>query len=209
MLSVGLTGSIAVGKSYVSSILRDLGCHVLDADTIARDVVAPGTEGLSAVVQCFGKEVLSEDGTLDRLRLGALVFEHPEKLTQLNSLLHPLIFAAQDQLLRELESKYPKGITVVDAALMIESGGFARFSKIIVVHCDPEIQLERLMARSGLSRVEASKRIATQMPQEEKKRFADYLIDTSNGFEETHLQTERVFHHLKRLQAENDLSRSN
>jgi dephospho-CoA kinase len=172
---------------------------------IARDVVAPGTEGLSAVVQCFGKEVLREDGTLDRLRLGVLVFEHPEKLTLLNSLLHPLIFAAQDQLLRELESKYPKGITVVDAALMIESGGFARFSKIIVVHCDPEIQLERLMARSGLSRVEASKRIATQMPQEEKKRFADYLIDTSNGFDDTRLQTERVFHHLKRLQSEYDL----
>jgi dephospho-CoA kinase len=197
MLSVGLTGSIAVGKSYVSSILRDLGCHVLDADAIARDVVAPGTEGLSAVVECFGTEVLSENGTLDRSRLGALVFEHPEKLTLLNSLLHPLIFAAQDQLLRELESKYPKGITVVDAALMIESGGFARFSKIIVVHCDPEIQLERLMARSGLSRVEATKRIATQMPQEEKKRFADYLIDTSDGFDETRRQTESVFHHLK------------
>jgi dephospho-CoA kinase len=124
-------------------------------------------------------------------------------------LLHPLIFAAQDQLLQELESKYPNDITVVDAALMIESGGFARFSKIIVVHCDPEIQIERLMARSGLSRVEASKRIATQMPQEEKKRFADYLIDTSNGFDETRLQTERVFHQLKRLQSENDLERSN
>jgi dephospho-CoA kinase len=209
MLSVGLTGSIAVGKSYVSSILRDLGCHVLDADATARDVVALGTEGLSAVVECFGKGVLNEDGTLDRSRLGALVFEHPDKLTLLNSLLHPLIIAAQEELLRELESKYPKGITVVDAALMIESGGFSRFSKIIVVHCNPEVQLERLMARSGLSPVEASKRIAAQMPQEEKKRFADYLIDTSSGFDDTRLQTEAVFYDLKSLQSENDLNRSN
>jgi dephospho-CoA kinase len=181
----------------------------LDADAIARDVVAPGTRGLSAVVECFGKEVLNENGSLDRMRLGALVFDHPEKLTLLNSLLHPLIIAAQDELLRELESKYPKGITVVDAALLIESGGFARFNKIIVVYCNPEVQLERLMARSGLSPVEASKRIAAQMPQEEKKRFADYLIDTSNGFDETRRQTETVLNHLKSFQTENDPDRSN
>jgi dephospho-CoA kinase len=208
MLFVGLTGSIAVGKSFVSGILRDLGCHVLDADAIARDVVGPGTEGLAAIINGFGKEVLNPDGTLDRLRLGALVFEDPEKLNFLNSLLHPIIIAAQDQLLLELESKYPQDIAIVDAALMIETGSFARFSKIIVVHCDPEVQLERLIDRTGLSRVEASKRIAAQMPQEEKKRFADYLIDTSNGFEETRLQTEAVFHHLKHLQSEIDLKRS-
>lgn len=198
MLRVGLTGSIAVGKSFVAGTLRELGCHVLDADQTAREVVAAGTEGLRAVVEAFGPKVLREDGTLDRARLGALVFADEKYRLRLNSILHPFIIAAQDEQLRRWEMEDSQGISVIDAALMIESGGYRRFDKIIVVHCRPEVQLERLMTRNRLEREEAERRIASQMPQEEKKRYADYLIDTSNGFEDTHRQTEEVYQSLVR-----------
>ncbi len=194
-----MTGSIAVGKSFVADLLRSMGCHVLDADDAARDVVAPGSEGLKRILEEFGAGVLAEDGTLDRKRLGAIVFDDEEKRLKLNSILHPLIIAAQDEQLRRWEVKDPHGVSVVDAALMIESGGYKRFDKIIVVHCRPEVQLHRLMARNNLSRAEAMKRISAQMPQEEKVRYADYLIDTSEGFDDTRAQVEKVFNELLRL----------
>lgn len=197
MLKVGLTGSIAVGKSFVAATLTELGCHVLDADTTAREVVAPGTPGLSAVIENFGSDVLQADGTLDRARLAAMVFTDERQRHLLNSLLHPFIIQAQDGWLRRCESEDPDGIAVIDAALMIESGGYRRFDKLIVVHCRAETQLQRLMKRSDLSREEAEKRIAAQMPQEEKKRYADYSIDTSNGFEDTRRQTREVYEQLR------------
>jgi dephospho-CoA kinase len=202
MLRVGLTGSIAVGKSFVTGVLAELGCRVVDADELARRVVEPGSEGLRAVVGAFGEGVLKEDGTLDRKQLGALVFGDEGRRALLNSLLHPLIMAAQDELLRRWEEEDPRGIGVVDAALMIESGGYKRFDKLIVVHCRPEAQLERLMRRGGLSREEAERRVAAQMPQEEKLRYADFAIDTTGGFEEARRRTEEVFHTLRALAAE-------
>ncbi len=196
MLKVGLTGSIAVGKSYVLGVLRELGCFVLDADRTAREVVQPGTEGLKRVVTAFGQEILAADGALDRGKLGAIVFADDRKRELLNSIVHPLVFEAQDRWLAERESEDPGGIAVVDAALMIESGGYRRFAKLIVVWCERAIQLERLILRDNLTRDEAEKRIAAQLPQEEKKRYADYLIDTSKGFEDTRAQTTEVFRRL-------------
>jgi dephospho-CoA kinase len=196
MLRVGLTGSIAVGKSFVVSIFAELGCHVLDADLTAREVVLPGTPGLNAITQEFGAEILSPDGTLDRKRLGALVFADENRRQRLNHILHPFIITRQDEILREWEIHDPNGIGIVDAALMIESGGYKRFDKLIVVHCRPEVQLERLLLRDKLSLEEAQRRIAAQMPQEEKQKFADYLIDTSDGFELTRSQTVRVYEKL-------------
>jgi len=198
MLRLGLTGSIGVGKSFVASVLAELGCHVLDADDTAREVVAPGSAGLRDVVAEFGVQVLRDDGTLDRSQLGTLVFENAEKRAVLNSILHPYIIAQQDQRLRELEAKDPHGIGVVDAALMIESGGYKRFDKLIVVYCRPEIQIQRVMARNKLSQEEAERRISAQMSQEEKKEFADYLIDTSDGFAAARKQTEDVYIELTR-----------
>src|SRR6185437_3814656 len=183
MLRVGLTGSIATGKSFVSGVLTELGCRVLDADETAREVVEPGSPGLREVVARFGDSVIKSDGTLDRPALGALVFADADKRSTLNSILHPYIIARQDERLREWEALDPGGIAIVDAALMIESGGYKRFDKLIVVHCRADVQLERLMTRDKLTRDEAERRIASQMPQEEKKKFADYLIDTSDGFE--------------------------
>jgi dephospho-CoA kinase len=197
MLRVGLTGSIAVGKSYVASVFAELGCRVLDADQTAREVVLPGSPGLESIAKAFGAEMLNPDGTLNRPQLGALVFANEAKRQQLNQLLHPFIIARQDEILREWEQEDPQGIAIVDAALMIESGGYRRFDKLIVVHCRPEVQLERLMLRNGLTRDEAQRRINSQMPQEEKQKFADFLIDTSDGFELARQRTIEVYEQLR------------
>lgn len=188
-----------MGKSFVSSVLAGLGCHLLDADQTAREVVAPGSPGLLAIVEAFGPDTLQPDGTLDRAKLGAIVFSDELKRERLNSILHPLIIEAQDNWLRHCAEQDPRGVGIVDAALMIETGSYKRFDKLIVVHCRPELQLERLMKRDGLTAEEAGRRIASQMPQDEKKRFADYLIDTSAGFEETRTQAEAIYKHLKAL----------
>jgi dephospho-CoA kinase len=194
---IGLTGSIAVGKSFVLRTFSELGCAVLDADRVAREVVARGTAGLRQVVDAFGDTVLSADGTLDRSKLGSIVFGDEQKRLLLNSIVHPLVLEEQDRWLLESEAERPNGIAIVDAALMIESGGYKRFERLIVVWCAPALQLQRLMSRDEISREDAEKRIASQMPQEEKKTFADFLIDTSNGFGDTRQQTIEVFERLK------------
>jgi dephospho-CoA kinase len=198
MLRVGLTGSIGVGKSFVASIFIELGCHVLDADQTAREVVMPGTPGLKALAEAFGEEFLNADGTLDRKRLGAMIFADQSQRERLNHILHPFIIARQDEILNAWEAEDPDGIGIVDAALMIESGGYKRFDKLIVVHCRPEVQLERLMLRDKLSRDEALRRISSQMPQDEKQKYADYLIDTSDGYESTRTRSVEIYHQLIR-----------
>jgi dephospho-CoA kinase len=158
----------------------------------------PGAAGLAAVVREFGEEILAADGTLDRARMAAVVFGDEQKRLRLNHILHPFIIARQDEILREWEREDPNAIAIVDAALMIESGGYKRFDKLIVVHCRPEVQLERLMLRNNLTLAEAQRRIASQMPQEEKQRFADYLIDTSDGFEPPRTRTIQGYEELRK-----------
>lgn len=204
MLRVGLTGSIGVGKSFVAGVFAELGCHLLDADRTSREVVEPGSPGLRAVTESFGNQVVRADGTLDRELLGSLIFGDEKKRELLNSILHPYIIARQDRFLRAWETDDPKGIAVVDAALMIESGGYKRFDKLVVVHCEPEIQLQRVMSRNNLSREKAEQRIRAQMPQEEKKAFADYLIDTSDGFQKTRQRATEVYGELRKLAARLD-----
>lgn len=199
MLKVGLTGSIAVGKSTVCRYFAELGCHTLDADKTARDVVVPGTEGLARLAESFGPHIISADGSLDRAALAKIVFADVEKRSLLNSIVHPLVLREQDAWLNQVEANDPNAIAVVDAALMIESGGYKRFNKLIVVWCNADIQLARLIERNGLSEADARKRIDAQMPQEEKKRYADLLIDTSDGFESTRKQTIDVFEQLKKV----------
>ena len=199
MLKVGLTGSIAVGKSYVCEIFRELGAFVLDADQTAREVVAPDTVGLQKIVEHFGAEMLSENGELDRVKMGAIVFADEAKRQLLNSIVHPLVHETQSIWLAERERENADAVAIIDAALMIESGGYKRFTKIIVVWCDFEIQLERLKARNNLTEAEALKRINAQMPQDEKKSYADFLIDTSKGYEDTRRQTVEIYERLKFL----------
>lgn len=204
MLKVGLTGSIAVGKSFVCDVFREHGCHIIDADRIAREVVSPGTPGLLRITEAFGPEMLLPGGELDRKKLGKIVFEDDGKRQLLNSIIHPLVIEEQDRRLKDLEASDPGGIAIVDAALMIESGGYKRFTDLIVVWCEPDIQLRRLIERDRLSEAEAKKRIAAQMPQEEKKRFANYLIDTSGEFFETRQQTIEIYKRLRKNEEETD-----
>lgn len=192
MLKIGLTGSIAVGKTFVAKVLIELGCPVLDADQTAREVVAPGTIGWQKIVEAFGREILSPDETLNRAFLGKIVFADREKRELLNSIVHPLVIDAQNRWLEQLESRQAH-VAVIDAALMIESGSFRRFDIVTVVWCAPEIQIERLMQRDNLTREAALQRINAQMSQEEKKKHADFLIDTSNDFAETRRQVEKVY----------------
>ncbi len=201
MLKVGLTGSIAVGKSFVTSVLAESGAHVLDADQTARDVVAPETEGWRAVVAAFGQEVLLPDGNLNRARLGEIIFADAARRQTLNRIVHPLVFAVQDEALRRWAGADPYGIGIIDAALLIESGGYRRFDKIIVVHCRPEIQSARLQQRNGLTPAQAGQRIAAQMPQAEKMSYADYLIDSSGDFAETRRRTQEIYRELSKLAA--------
>ena len=199
MLKVGLTGSIAVGKSFVCGVFRELGCHVLDADKTAREVVRKGTPGLAKIVSEFGNDILAADGELDRVKMASIVFADEKMRLLLNSIVHPLVFESQNEWLTAREAQDPKGIAIVDAALMIESGGYRRFEKLIVVWCEPEIQFERLMKRDGLSDADARKRIKAQMSQDEKKRFADFLIDTSGDFKSSREQCRQVHSKLLEL----------
>lgn len=159
----------------------------------------PGTSGLKALTETFGEEILHPDGTLNRKQLGAVVFNDESQRQRLNNILHPFIITRQDEIMNAWEADDPDGIGIIDAALMIESGSYKRFDKLIVVHCRPEVQLERLMLRDKLSHDEALRRINSQMPQEEKQKFADYLIDTSDGFELTRSLTVEIYQKLIRV----------
>ena len=196
-MKIGLTGSIAVGKTFVLEVFRELGAQVLDADRTAREVVAPETDGLKKIVETFGAEILNAAGALDRAKLGAIVFADAAKRQLLNEIVHPLVIEKQDEWLRNCERENENAVCIVDAALMIESGGWKRFEKLVVVWCDAEAQLKRLMKRNDLSETEAKKRIDAQMPQDEKKRYADFLIDTTAGFESARAQATEIFERLK------------
>ncbi len=196
MLKVGLTGSIAVGKSFVLSVLRELGCATFDADKIAHSMMKPGLPAYEEIVREFGPEVLSEDGSIDRAKLGAIVFAEAARRKRLNEIVHPRVIEEQNRLLRDLETSTPAGIVVIDAALIIESGGYKRFDKLIVAYCDSEIQIERLMRRNKITREDAERRIAAQMSSDEKRRYADFEIDTSGPFDQTRQRVTEVLNQL-------------
>ncbi|MGH7320357.1 MAG: dephospho-CoA kinase [Candidatus Rokuibacteriota bacterium] len=195
-LLVGLTGGIASGKSTVSRQLTELGCRVIDADVLAREVVTPGEPALQAIVEAFGPEVLQPDGTLDRAYLGATVFADPEKRQRLEAITHPAIQARRQAILAELAARGYDGLVVQDAALLIEVGGAAHVDRLVVVYATPEVQLDRLRRRAGLDRAEAERRIASQMPLREKARLAHYVIDNSDSPEETAAQVRAVYEAL-------------
>ena len=201
MLKVGLTGGIATGKSYVLSVLSELGCEVMDADQTAREVVEPGQPAFEEIVAHFGGEVVGADGRLDRPKLGAIVFNDPAQREKLNSIVHPKVFEAQARWMAEVEARNPQAVVIIDAALMIETGSYRRFDKVVVVYCEPELQLQRLMARNNMTQEEATARISSQMPSAEKLKFADFSINTSQGFEDTRLQTVALYEQLRKLKS--------
>jgi dephospho-CoA kinase len=191
-LLVGLTGGIASGKSTVSRQLAELGCQVIDADVLAREVVAPGEPALAAIVDAFGPEVLQPDGTLDRARVAAAIFADPAMRKRLEAITHPAIRARRQAKLDELTARGFDGIVVQDAALLIEVGGHLDMDRLVVVYAGPVEQRERLMRRDGLHADEAKRRIASQMPLAEKAALAHYVIDNSDSPEETAAQVRAV-----------------
>jgi len=199
MLKIGLTGGIATGKSYVLSVLSELGCQVIDADTVAHRVIEPGRPAYLEIINQFGREILNEDGAINRAALGAVVFTSKNAREKLNAIVHPRVYEAQLEWFEQVASCDPEAIAVVDAALMIETGSYRRFDKVIVVYCEPELQLQRLTERNGFTREQAQARISAQMSSEEKLKFADYSVNTSNGFEDTRRQIERIYEELRAL----------
>jgi dephospho-CoA kinase len=191
-LLVGLTGGIASGKSTVSRQLAALGCPVIDADLLAREVVAPGEPALAAVAEAFGPEVLRPDGGLDRPRLGAIVFRDAARRKALEAIIHPAVQARRQAALDGLAARGFDGLVVQDAALLIEVGGAAHVDRLVGVYAEPAAQRERLMRRDGLDAAEAERRIASQMPLAEKAKLAHYVIDNSDSPEETEAQVRAV-----------------
>jgi dephospho-CoA kinase len=190
-LLVGLTGGIATGKSTVSEILRGLGALVLDADVLAREVVAPGQPALEAIVREFGPEVLRADGTLDRKRLAAIVFADPERRRRLEAITHPAIRDRFVARLAELEAQGFEGLVVWDAPVRIETGGHRVMDRLVVVVTDVTTQLARAVGRDG-DRADVERRIANQMPLGEKATLADYVIDNSGDRAATETRTRAV-----------------
>jgi dephospho-CoA kinase len=178
---IGLTGGYASGKSLVSGFFAELGAVVLDADKLAVEVVEPGTEGLRRVVERFGPAVLKEDGSLDRKKLGSIVFNDPGKLGELEEMIHPLIRALLFHRARKALERDPKTVVIADVALLFEKGLYRKMDKTVAVTCQPEQQVERAMKRDGLTAEEAVKRASLQWATDKKAALADYVVDNSGS----------------------------
>ncbi len=189
---VALTGGIAAGKSTVARILESLGAKVVDADVIAREVVAPGTPGLASVAEAFGDDVIAADGTLDRAALGALVFADEEARRRLEAILHPLIGVASGAAIQAAMS-HTDGPVFYEAALLIENGSYRDFETLVVVTAPDDVQLERIMARDGLDRDAAERRLAAQLPSREKVALADYVVQNDGSLEHLRAQVVALF----------------
>ncbi|GIP43285.1 dephospho-CoA kinase [Paenibacillus sp. J45TS6] len=187
-MNIGLTGGIASGKSSVSKLLVSLGAILIDADQIAREVMLPGHPVLAAVAKHFGQVVLLEDGSLNRKKLGELVFNHPDQLQALNQITHPAIRQEMRDRKHKFEEQFPDRLVVADIPLLYESGLEDGYEQIMLVYVPREVQLERLMKRDGLDKDQAILRLKAQMDIEEKKQKADIIIDNSGDFEETKKQ---------------------
>src|SRR5262244_1134398 len=195
-LLVGLTGSIATGKSTVSQMFAHLGARVIDADVLAREVVMPGQPAYLKIVEEFGQGVVQEDGTLDRKTLGTIVFADPARRKRLEEITHPAIGVRQQRILSVLDEEAFEGIVIWDVALLFETGGVARMDRVVVVATDPDTELARLVARDSLPEDAARARMAGQMPVAEKAKRAHYVIDNSGTRPDTERQVKAVYEAL-------------
>jgi dephospho-CoA kinase len=191
-LLVGLTGGIASGKSTVSRQLVALGCRVIDADRLAREVVEPGQPAWAAVVETFGREVLLPDQTLDRRRLGALVFADPARRRALEAITHPAITARREATLAAWVAEGFAGLVILDTPLLVEVGLAGQVDRVVVVYVDPATQRERLRGRDALDDAEAARRVGSQMPLADKVRAAHYVVDNSGTPAETEAQVRAI-----------------
>jgi len=191
-LRVALTGGIATGKSYCLARFAELGAPTIDADALARQAVAPGTSGFEAIRSRFGAAIMTPEGGLDRNALGRLVFANADARAALEAIIHPTVYAAIERWLASLAQVGQSRFAIADIPLLYETNRDGDFDAVVVTTCSAEQQIERLMSRSGLTREEAMRRIAAQLPMHEKARRATYVIDTSGTFEETDAQVKDV-----------------
>lgn len=199
MLRVGLTGGLATGKSHVGAYLVEMGCHLIKADELGHQALDPGGGAYEVVVKAFGSRILDPAGGIDRRALGEIVFSDPDKLAELNSFVHPVVISAEQEWYGKLEREDPHGIGLVEAAILIETGSYKRFHKIILTVCDREQQIERAMRRDRLSRQEIEARLSRQMSLDQKRGYADFIVDTSGDKQATLKQTRRVYEQLRSL----------
>ena len=199
MLRVGLTGGIACGKTTVARIFGALGCKLINADAVGHEVIRKPQPAHQEILQIFGTEILAPDGEIDRARLGKRVFASPEDLARLNSIVHPRLIERLQYYTNKISEPDPDSILVVEAALIYEVGVESWFEKIVAAWCRPEQQVERLKQDLGLSEEEARQRISSQMPSQEKRRRADYLIDCSGNLDQTRRQVEKLHRTLTGL----------
>lgn len=204
MFLIGLTGGIGSGKSTVAKRFIELGAVHIDADVLAREVVAPGTAGLDAIRAEFGDEVIDETGALNRPALGAIVFRDPEKLAALNAITHPAVWARTRELITEAESADPDAVVLYDVPLLVE-GSNARqlnFDLIVVVQADEAIRVERLAANRGMAEEEAIRRIRSQATDAERAAVADVVIDNNGSFDQTTAQVDAVWQNVRSRSAQ-------
>jgi dephospho-CoA kinase len=200
MLRIGLTGGIGCGKTTVAAMMRQLGCTLLEADPIAHQLIEPGQPAYDEIVRDFGQQVLAPDKRIDRAKLAAVVFGDPARLALLNQIVHPRVLDALDRKLADLEKTHPRAIAVVEAALLIEAHYHERLDRLVVVWCEPEQQLARLLER-GMTREDAQRRIAAQMAMDQKRRMADDEIDCSGSLAQTREQVEALVEKFRRMAA--------
>ena len=201
MLKVGLTGGIGCGKSFVGEALAELGCFVIQADDLGHEALAPGGAAYERVIQEFGGEILTGEGAINRRALAARVFGDADRLARLNAIVHPAVVRREEELVAEFAVREPHGIAVVEAAILIETGSYHRFDKIILVTCREEQQVERALRREGALETDVRARIGRQMPLERKQKFADFVIDTSGEKANTLRQTRAVYEKLRSIES--------
>jgi dephospho-CoA kinase len=199
MLKVGLTGGYATGKTFVASEFERLGCQLIFADQLGHAALQPGGAAYAPTVALFGHDILLADASIDRKKLGSIVFGSPDLLSKLNAIVHPAVFAMEERMLADFAARDPHGIVMLEAAILIEAGRYTDCDKLVVTACDQEAQIARGMKRDGITREAVLARLSKQMPLEEKKRYADFVIDTSGSRDETLRQVQEVFGELKPL----------
>ncbi|HEY5647934.1 MAG TPA: dephospho-CoA kinase [Nitrospiria bacterium] len=199
MILIGLTGGTGCGKSRVAAIFRQLGGHIIDADEVARDVVRPGKPALKKIRAAFGKSILTSNNSLDRKKLGNIIFLNPKKRSQLNQIIHPYIFREEERRRKQIFKRSPGAVVIFDAALLIETGSYQLMDRNILVTADRNTQLTRIMERDGLSRKEALGRIRAQWPSYRKKKFADYVLDGRLPAGKLKVKVRKIYKELKAL----------
>ncbi len=201
MLRVGLTGGLASGKTFVGHALADLGCYLIEADKLGHQVMLPGAEAYDAIIREFGFTVLDADGRISRRKLSGIVWGNPERLEKLNSLIHPPVREREESRMAEIARTDHGAIVVVEAAILVETGRYKDFDRLIVVTCSSEEQMERALERGSYNKEEILARMSRQLPLEQKLRVADYVIDTSGAKEATIEQVRKVYGSLRSLTA--------